>query len=97
MDKLTKTSQREYDALEKRVTDIFNGACGTGYDAEEWKENEYVTLLQASNIMRAVEKTWGEKMKEVAYSGFEIKYFHCEYFEQPHIAAKWLWDLGIRE
>lgn len=93
---IPKKDLKAYQALEQRVTDIFNGATGNGGDAQWWEENEFVTVSQVGNIMIAIEKTFNEQLKECLFESFEIMPTHAEYFEQPRKAALWLWEIGVR-
>ena len=91
-----KKDLKAYQALERRVTDIFNGATGNGEDADWWDENEFVTVAQVGSIMNAIEKTFETQLKECLFDGFEVTPSHAEYFEQPRKATLWLFEIGVR-
>ena len=91
-----KKDLKAYQALERRVTDIFNGATGNGDDADWWEDNELVTVAQVGIIMNAVDKTFETQLKKCLFESFEIIPAHAEYFEQPRKATLWLFEIGVR-
>lgn len=93
---IPKKDLKAYQALEQRVTDIFNGATGNGEDANWWQENEWVTVAQVGSIMNAIEKTFETQLKECLFESFEMTPTYAEYFEQPRKAALWLFEIGVR-
>ena len=85
--------QKAYEALCQRVTDIFNGACGTGLDWVQWQD-EWATPEQIRRVMAAVQDTFDIQL---IYSGVsKLSYHHIANFEQPLKAALWLFEMGVR-
>lgn len=93
---IPKKDLKAYQALEQRVTDIFNGATGNGDTAEWWIENYWVNVQEVGNVMNAIELTFRDQFNENIYDGFRLTPGHAEYFEQPRKAALWLWETGVR-
>lgn len=91
---IPKKDLKAYQALEQRVTDIFNGATGNGKSADWWMDNYWVSVAEVGNIILSIEKTF--LVQEKLFEGFEITPSHTEYFEQPRKATLWLFEIGVR-
>lgn len=93
---IKKNDLKAYKALEQRVTDIFNGATGSGQTADEWEESAWATAEQIGNIMRAVDATFRDQFSTVMYDGWKLTLGSIEYFDQPRKATLFLFELGVR-
>ena len=90
---IRRSDRKAFRALLQRVTDIFNGACGTGLDWVRWQD-EWATTEQIGRVMAAVQDTFDF---QIVSSGItKLSYHHIVHFEQPLVASLWLFEQGVR-
>lgn len=89
---MARKTQDELKALLlQRVQDIYTGA--TGDDWSQFDPDDYfLTMADAARVLPALRKVFGEM-----HPNWWVYRVHVlDKFEQPHTAAEFLWEQGVR-